>query len=87
MARSTAPNPAASHTGKNATEGETSERRAEEDAAALASYIADMASELSQLAGRAEMPMVAYFLNLARVEAETHSREIAERERAVEPEE
>lgn len=87
MARSTAPTPAASPAGKSAAEGETPERRAEEDAAALASYIADMASELSQLAGRSEMPMVAYFLNLARVEAETHSREIAERERAVEPEE
>ncbi|WP_442753543.1 hypothetical protein ACNHKD_11070 [Methylocystis sp. JAN1] len=52
------------------------ERRSDEDAAAMASYIADMASELSQLAGRAEMPMVAYFLSLARVEAEMRSREL-----------
>lgn len=51
-------------------------RRPDEDAAAMASYIADMASELSQLAGRAEMPMVAYFLSLARVEAEMRSREL-----------
>ncbi len=52
------------------------DRRAEEDAAAMASYIADMASELGQLAGRADMPMVAYFLSLARVEAEMLSREL-----------
>jgi hypothetical protein len=48
----------------------TPARRAEEDAAAMASYIADMASELAQLAARSDMQMVAYFLNLARVEAE-----------------
>jgi hypothetical protein len=34
-----------------------------------------MAAELSQLAGGAQMPMLAYFLNLARVEAELHARE------------
>ncbi|QGM99752.1 hypothetical protein F7D14_16600 [Methylocystis parvus] len=51
-------------------------RRPDEDTAAMASYIADMASELSHLAGRAEMPMVAYFLSLARVEAEMRSREL-----------
>lgn len=51
-------------------------RRVEEDAAAMASYIADMASELAQLAARAEMQMVAYFLNLARVEAEIRAREM-----------
>lgn len=53
-----------------------SKRRSDDDAAAMASYIADMASELSQLAGRAEMPMVAYFLSLARVEAEMRAREL-----------
>lgn len=42
----------------------------------MASYIADMASELAQLATRSEMPMVAYFLNLARAEAEGQSREM-----------
>ncbi|WP_363348091.1 hypothetical protein [Methylocystis echinoides] len=51
-------------------------RRAEEDAAAMASYIADMSSELSQLAAGADLEMVAYFLNLARVEAEIRAREM-----------
>lgn len=51
-------------------------QRASEDAASMASYIADMASELSQLAVGADMQMVAYFLNLARVEAEIRAREL-----------
>jgi len=42
----------------------------------MAGYIADMASELSHLAGESQLPMVAYFLNLARVEAEMRSREL-----------
>lgn len=54
-----------------------SDRRAEEDAASMASYIADMSSELSQLAAGADLPMVAYFLNLARAEAEIRAREMA----------
>jgi hypothetical protein len=53
-----------------------SARRAVEDSAAMASYIADMAAELAQLATRSELPMVAYFLNLARVEAESRAREL-----------
>jgi hypothetical protein len=44
--------------------------------AALASYIAEMSAELAKLAGRGGMPMLAYFLNLARVEAETRAREM-----------
>ena len=52
------------------------DRRAEEDAASLANYIADMSSELSQLAAGADLPMVAYFLNLARAEAEIRAREM-----------
>ncbi|MGJ0509495.1 MAG: hypothetical protein ACR652_20705 [Methylocystis sp.] len=51
-------------------------RRASEDAAGMASYIADMSSELSHLAAGAELQMVAYFLNLARVEAEIRAREL-----------
>jgi hypothetical protein len=43
--------------------------------AELAAYIADMAAELATLAGRAQLPMLAYFLNLARVEAQIHARE------------
>lgn len=46
-------------------------------AAAIASYIGDMAAELSQLAGSADLPMVAYFLNLARAEAQASARESA----------
>lgn len=75
MARSHAPRPAADEAGGERAPNADSDRRSAEDAAALASYIADMASELSRLAGGAHMPMVSYFLNLARVEAETHARE------------
>lgn len=46
-------------------------------AASLASYIAEMAGELATMADRSDLTMLAYFLNLARVEAETKSREIA----------
>jgi hypothetical protein len=38
--------------------------------ASLAAYIAEMSAELAMLAGRAQLPMLAYFLNLARVEAQ-----------------
>jgi hypothetical protein len=77
MARSTVSASVASKASpKKGAEAATDKRRSDEDAAAMASYIADMASELSQLAGRAEMPMVAYFLSLARVEAEMRSREL-----------
>lgn len=33
-------------------------------------YIAEMAGELASLAGAARLPMLTYFLNMARVEAE-----------------
>ncbi|MBU3886913.1 MULTISPECIES: hypothetical protein [Methylosinus] len=45
--------------------------------ASLANYIAEMAGELATMANRSELTMLAYFLNLARVEAETKSREAA----------
>ncbi len=35
-------------------------------------YIAEMAGELAALAGAARLPMLTYFLNMARVEAEMH---------------
>jgi hypothetical protein len=54
-------------------------RRAAQDAAAMAGYIADMASELASLASQSDLQMVAYFLNLARVEAEIRSRELGGR--------
>ncbi len=46
-----------------------------QDQADLAAYIAEMTGELAQLAGEAGMPMLAYFLNLARVEAQITVRE------------
>ena len=46
-----------------------------EDAASLAAYIAEMTAELAGLAGNARLPMLAYFLNLARVEAQIYARE------------
>jgi len=44
--------------------------------ASLANYIAEMAGELATMADRSELTMLAYFLNLARVEAEAKSREL-----------
>lgn len=76
MARLTASPTASSQTRSPSPQIATDEPRAEEDAAALAGYIADMASELSRLAAGADFQMVAYFLNLARVEAEIRSREL-----------
>jgi hypothetical protein len=54
-------------------------QRAIEDAASMAGYISDMASELAALARHSELPMVAYFLELARVEADMRSRELGGR--------
>lgn len=45
-------------------------------AASLVGYIAQMAGELAILAERSELTMLAYFLNLARVEAELKSNEL-----------
>lgn len=53
-----------------------------ENPAALAAYIAEMAAELAALAGGAGLPMLAYFLNLARVEAQIYARELGDREPA-----
>ncbi len=46
------------------------------ETANLAAYVGDMAGELATLAGRSKLPMLAYFLNLARVEAEIRAREL-----------
>jgi hypothetical protein len=48
-----------------------------EEAASIASYIADMADEMAKLAGRCDMPMLCYFLNLARAEADMRARELS----------
>lgn len=49
----------------------------DETAASIAGYIAELTAELAQLADRSELAMLAYFLNLARVEAEFRRRELA----------
>lgn len=50
--------------------------QAAQEAASIAAYIADMSDELSKLASRCDMPMLCYFLNLARVEADMRAREL-----------
>lgn len=49
----------------------------DDQAASLAGYIAELTEELARLAERSELTMLAYFLNLARVEAEMRSRELS----------
>ena len=51
--------------------GDASGRDREE----LAAYIVELTGELARLAGEAGLPMLAYFLNLARVEAQITVRE------------
>ena len=75
MARSNASSSPVARARKPAMEPAAA-KRDDQDSAAMASYIADMASELAQLANYSDMPMVAYFLNLARAEAEGLSREM-----------
>jgi hypothetical protein len=50
--------------------------KAHEEAASIASYIADMSDEMAKLASRCDMPMLCYFLNLARAEADMRAREL-----------
>jgi hypothetical protein len=49
--------------------------QSDDGSASLAGYIADMSAELAQLAKRGNLPMLAYFLNLAQVEAQIYVRE------------
>jgi hypothetical protein len=51
------------------------ESKEETSASSLAGYIAELTAELAHMAERSQMPMLAHFLNLARVEAEYRSRE------------
>ncbi|MGO9004971.1 MAG: hypothetical protein ACLQIQ_16710 [Beijerinckiaceae bacterium] len=44
------------------------------DAAGVAEYVALMAAELAGMAGAAKLDMLTYFLNMARIEAESHYR-------------
>jgi hypothetical protein len=59
------------------------------ETASLAAYIADMAAEMSSLAERSGLQMLAQFFGLARVEAEIRSQEYGGynvTRRSVEPE-
>lgn len=64
------------HVSSEERKSDDEQAQAVQDAASLAAYIADMADELSTLARRCDMPMLSYFLTLARVEAETRAREL-----------
>lgn len=50
--------------------------KAHEEAASIAAYIADMTDEMAKLASRCDMPMLCYFLTLARAEADMRAREL-----------
>ena len=71
------PRPDASQKDCSEPPGTTAESaKANEEAASIASYIADMSDELAKLASRCDMPMLCYFLNLARAEADMRAREL-----------
>jgi len=71
------PRPDASQRTSNAPPATTAESaQNNEEAASIASYIADMADEMAKLASRCDMPMLCYFLNLARAEADMRAREL-----------
>jgi hypothetical protein len=69
--------PDSSKTDPKEPRGKTAENtKANEEAASIASYIADMADEMAKLASRCDMPMLCYFLSLARAEADMRAREL-----------
>ena len=69
--------PDSSKSDSKAPRGTTAEdKKASEEAASIASYIADMTDEMAKLANRCDMPMLCYFLNLARAEADMLAREL-----------
>ena len=41
---------------------------------AVCAYVSEISAELARMAGESELPMLAYFLNLARVEADMSRR-------------
>lgn len=49
-------------------------RQPGKDAASVAEYIASITAELAGMAGAAKLDMLTYFLNMARLEAEFHTR-------------
>lgn len=56
--------------------GVADKKQAAQDAASTAAYIADMSHEMSKLASGCGLPMLSYFLNLARAEADLQAREL-----------
>ena len=56
-------------------EDETGAGRPPENPAETAAYVAALSAELASLAAAAGLPMLAYFLNLAHVEAEINARD------------
>lgn len=53
--------------------------------AEIAQYVAEITAEMSKMAGGADMPMLVYFLNLARVEAESLARDAETPENSRDP--
>ena len=71
------PRPDVSQKDFNEPSGTTADSaKINEEAASIASYIADMSDEMAKLASRCDMPMLCYFLNLARAEADMRAREL-----------
>lgn len=60
---------------KDAKSGAASRTSRNSETASMAAYIADLAAEMSSLAERSGLQMLAQFLSLARVEAEIRSQE------------
>ncbi|MFO1102200.1 MAG: hypothetical protein U1E20_04765 [Methylocystis sp.] len=64
------------HDSDNPRETTAEDAKANQEAASIAAYIADMTDEMAKIASRCDMPMLCYFLNLARAEAEMRAREL-----------
>lgn len=60
-------------TGRNSA-SKNKNRAIVERQTAVSAYVFDISAELARMAGEAELPMLAYFLNLARVEANMSRR-------------
>ena len=71
------PRPDVSQKDCSKTSGMTADSaKANQEAASIASYIADMSDEMAKLDSRCDMPMVCYFVNLARAQADMRAREL-----------
>lgn len=65
---------ASAHASGRSTSSKNKARLVAQQQIEVGSYISDISAELAHMAGAAKLPMLAYFLNLARVEAEIASR-------------